>query len=54
MESNERGLRFWKSIGFKEEGKQKDGFFNNGKYSDFIMMYLLDEEYRVTRNNNKT
>ena len=52
--NNERGLRFWKSIGFKEEGKQKDGFFNNGEYSDFIMMYLLDEEYRVTRNNNKT
>ncbi|WP_225969063.1 GNAT family N-acetyltransferase [Treponema pedis] len=46
---NERGLRFWKGIGFKEEGKQKDGFFNNGEYSDFIMMYLLEEEYRRTK-----
>lgn len=54
---NERGLRFWKSIGFKEEGKQKDGYFHNGEYSDFVMMYLLEEEYRVSTiniNSNKT
>lgn len=43
---NERGLRFWKSIGFREEGIQKDGYFSGGKYSDFIMMYILEEEYR--------
>ena len=43
---NENGLRFWKSIGFVEEGKQNDGNFCNGRYSDFIMMYLLEKDYR--------
>jgi RimJ/RimL family protein N-acetyltransferase len=43
---NERALTFWESIGFKEEGVQRDGYFHNGKYSDFIMMSLLEDEYR--------
>jgi len=43
---NENGLKFWKSIGFLEEGKQIDGYFCNGEYSDFIMMYLLEKDYR--------
>jgi RimJ/RimL family protein N-acetyltransferase len=43
---NERGLKFWESIGFKKEGIQRDGYFYNGKYSDFIMMSLLEDEYR--------
>jgi len=43
---NQNGLRFWKSIGFKEEGKQIDGYFCNGVYSDFIMMYLLEKDYK--------
>lgn len=43
---NDRGMKFWKSIGFKEEGIQKDGYFCHGKYSDFVMMYLLEDDYR--------
>jgi len=34
------------SIGFKKEGIQREGYFHNGKYSDFIMMSLLEDEYR--------
>lgn len=44
---NERGLKFWNSIGFKEEGKQIDGYFCQGVYSDFIMMYLLQKDYQI-------
>ena len=44
---NDRGLKFWKSVGFKEEGRQIDGYFCNGAYSDFIMMYLLEKDYRL-------
>ncbi len=41
---NERGLKFWKRIGFKEEGRQREGYFCKGEYSDFIMMSLLARE----------
>jgi len=43
---NENGLKFWKSIGFKEEGRQKDGYFCKGNYHDFVMMYYLESDYR--------
>ncbi len=43
---NGRAIRFWKSVGFVEEGIQKDGFYSQGKYSDFIMMRLLENEWR--------
>lgn len=43
---NIRGLKFWESIGFEKEGIQKDGYYCNGQYSDFIMMYLLEDKYR--------
>lgn len=42
---NNRGLRFWNSIGFKEEGRQIEGYFCRGEYSDFIMMSLLKRDY---------
>ena len=43
---NENAIKFWKSVGFKEEGRQIEGYYKNGQYSDFIMMYILEEEYR--------
>ncbi len=46
VEHNERAIRFWNSIGFIEEGKQVDGFYSEGKYSDFVMMRMLENEYR--------
>ena len=49
VEKNERAMKFWKSIGFKEEGRQIDGFFSEGEYSDFVMMYLLENDYRAKK-----
>ena len=46
---NERALTFWRSIGFKDEGCLQDGFFSGGRYSDFIMLRLLEDEYRAAR-----
>jgi diamine N-acetyltransferase len=46
VEKNGRAMKFWKSIGFKEEGRQIDGFYSEGEYSDFVMMYLLENDYR--------
>lgn len=44
---NERALRFYESVGFRREGVQRDGYFYDGRYHDFIMMSLLAEEYRA-------
>lgn len=46
VEKNARALRFWERVGFKEEGRQKEGYYSEGRYSDFVMMYLLEDEYR--------
>lgn len=46
VEKNTRAMKFWQSIGFKEEGRQIEGFYSEGEYSDFIMMYLLEDDYR--------
>ncbi|MCW4040376.1 MAG: GNAT family N-acetyltransferase [Candidatus Bathyarchaeota archaeon] len=39
-------LRFWEHLGFKKEGVWRDGYYYNNQYSDFIMMSILEEEYR--------
>ena len=43
---NERAIRFWEKVGFKKEGVQRDGYFFNDKYYDFVMMSILEDEYR--------
>lgn len=44
---NERALRFWQNLGFKREGVQRDGYYCDGKYSDFIMMSILEDEFKM-------
>jgi len=46
---NERALRFWESLGFKREGALRDGYYCDNKYSDFVMMSILEDEYRALR-----
>lgn len=43
---NQQALQFYKKIGFKEEGIQRDGYYCNHQYSDFVMMSILEDEYR--------
>jgi RimJ/RimL family protein N-acetyltransferase len=43
---NERALRFWERIGFRKEGVQRDGYYYDGKYHDFILMSILEDEFR--------
>ena len=43
---NERALRFWEGLGFRKEGVQRDGYHCNGEYSDFVMMCILEDEYK--------
>jgi diamine N-acetyltransferase len=53
LENNQNAIKFWKSIGFKEEGRQIDGYFGEGKYSDFIMMCILENDYREKNSKRK-
>jgi RimJ/RimL family protein N-acetyltransferase len=43
---NERALSFWRRLGFREEGRQRDGYFHDGAFHDFVMMSVLEEEWR--------
>jgi len=43
---NESALRFYEKIGFKREGIQRDGYYYNRRYSDFVMMSLLETEFQ--------
>jgi RimJ/RimL family protein N-acetyltransferase len=44
---NERALRFYESVGFQREGVQRDGYFYNHQFSDFVMMSILEDAYRA-------
>jgi diamine N-acetyltransferase len=43
---NERALRFWEKLGFRKEGVQRDGYYYDGKYHDFVLMSILEDEFR--------
>ena len=46
---NERALRFWEGLGFSREGAQRDGYNCDGEFSDFVMMSILEDEYKGLR-----
>ncbi len=45
LETNERALKLYRKSGFKEEGRQRQGIYRNGRYLDYIMMSILRSEY---------
>lgn len=45
--SNKRALAFYEKVGFQREGVQRDGYFIDHKFSDFVMMSILEDEYRA-------
>jgi RimJ/RimL family protein N-acetyltransferase len=46
---NVKALRFWQSLGFKKEGVERDGYYCDGRFSDFVMMSILEGEFKPTR-----
>ena len=44
---NERALAFYEKVGFRREGIQRDGYYFDHEYSDFVMMSILEDEYRA-------
>lgn len=43
---NERSIRLHLKVGFKEEGRQREGIFKNGKYHDLVGFGILRNEWR--------
>jgi RimJ/RimL family protein N-acetyltransferase len=43
---NDRAIRFWESLGFKKEGVQKDGYYCDNEFSDFVMMSILEDQFK--------
>ena len=46
---NRRALHFYKKNGFKKEGVWREGYHYDGRYHDFVMMSILEEEFREHR-----
>ena len=46
---HESAIRFWQKLGFREEGRQRDGYLVDGEFHDFVMMSILENEYRAMR-----
>ena len=46
---NQSALAFYRKIGFREEGIQRDGYYCDHQYSDFVMMSILEDEFRALR-----
>ena len=51
---NERALQFYQKVGFKKEGVQRDGYYYNHEYHDFVMMSILKEEFRAKNCRSQT
>lgn len=43
---NERAIHVYEKIGFQREGVQRDVWYFNHKYYDFVMMSILEDEFR--------
>lgn len=44
---NETALRFYERVGFRREGIQRDGYYYGHRFSDFVMMSILEDEFRA-------
>jgi diamine N-acetyltransferase len=44
---NTDALRFYETVGFHREGVQRDGYFYDHQYHDFVMMSILEDEFRA-------
>jgi len=42
---NKPAIKYWKTLGFKKEGIEREEYYCDNKYSDFIMMSILENEY---------
>lgn len=49
LESNKIAYELYKKVGFIEEGKYRMAVFKNGKFEDYILMGLLENEFHALK-----
>lgn len=47
LSTNERGKALYRKVGFQREGKLRDAVFRDGKWLDYDVMSILEDEYRL-------
>lgn len=47
FEFNQRAQAVYRKVGFVEEGRDRDGYFQDGRYWDVIRMSVLEDEWRA-------
>ncbi len=50
---NKKALKFWRSLGFKKEGVERDAHYYDNEYSDGIMMSILENEFRKSTEDTR-
>jgi len=51
LDTNERAKLLYVNSGFRAEGRQREAIFRDGRYVDYIMMSILEDEYRARQTN---
>lgn len=46
LDDNGKARKLYERLGFREEGRERDALFREGRFHDYICMSLLDSEYR--------
>ncbi len=47
LENNERAKKLYEKMGFSYEGMQREAVFKDGVYHNYLMMSILDKEYKA-------
>ncbi len=47
LETNGHAMRLYEKQGFKVEGRYRSAVYRDGKYLDYILMSILESEYRA-------
>lgn len=51
---NQRAQAVYRKVGFVEEGRDRDGYFQDGRYWDVIRMSVLENEWRALHGTTAT
>jgi len=49
LDVNERAMKLYLDEGFKIEGRYREAVFRNGCYRDYVIMSILEQEYRLDK-----
>ena len=47
LDTNAIGKRLYANVGFKDEGRMRQAIFRDGQYRDYLLMSILEDEYRA-------